>query len=205
MKIVLKTLIAGIVLFLSYAPCSNAARKGKLESIALSYVKDNYKSARKSTLFASQTHQVKLIGKHSVIKVSTADTIPFMNWYVVIDNSGKAKVLSHKNLKEFNGFIKKEALQLKTNSDFYRFIETFTVLACESETLATSSDITDRNNLRSEFKKLRIKIGIKTGRKGLVLLTFYTANTTRTVKMWRLTVNRKGYILKIKKAIVTVD
>lgn len=182
-------------------PSLNAKQDLSLKAVDL--IKKTEKDMKESGLYATEIYDLRLITTNRIYRVSTADTIPFRNWYVVINESGTPMLHSFTKIRQFNSFIKSESMRLRTKKDFYSYMEVFAAIAIQGESLADDNFKLNKEHLKDEFKKIPIKKRVVKTPKGLYRLTFFTTDSTGSVKIWRITITSSGLVRKIKRANIT--
>jgi hypothetical protein len=192
-----------IIIFTSAGVAAKDSRD--YSQAAVFFVDSQYAEARGLTLYAQEITDLKIISRQSVYRVSTAQTIPFLAWVVIVDETGKPFSLSWTNLAEFNRFIAKENLNLKSKSDYTAFTRLFLTVASGGEIFLREGELTDPFMVRDEFRNQKIDFTYEIGNDNLVNLKFFSSNTRGSVKFWELKISRLGKIYKIQKKDVTIN
>jgi len=201
----LKYKIALLIIFIFFIPNKIYAKsKSEIHEAIKESVLENEGESEDIELFVDEYYGLKLIKNNRVFKISSADVIPFKTWYVVLDESDNPLLLSYKRSREFNNFIKKEALKLKKKKDFLNFLKVFIILATSNETILGKSSLYDKTRIKEEHKNLKLSPQIAKGKKGIYRLTFFTINSTGSIKMWQVFIDNKGLIDKVLEKTITL-
>jgi hypothetical protein len=170
--------------------------------IARSYVKRTNKDIKDVSLFSREVYDFKLIRKHRIFKVSSADLIPFRAWYVVLNEANVPFIHSYRNLRAFNKMTAIESMELKTTKDFLDFASFFTATAVPGERYLHKNPVFDRKRLKKDYRNLSIKPRVNKWKKGYYRIIFFTRSATGKLSIWRVYVRANGYVAKaVKKEI----
>ena len=199
-----KSYIAILILFLLIplnAFCKEATNSNHA---VIDFLKSVNKEANNLSLFATAIN-LKLLTKSQVFEISTADTIPLRIWHLVVDKSGGKWILSYNDIEKINKFIIAQDLNLKNKRDYMDYSTLFLTLACDDEKPIDYEKIKDKTNIKDEFKYILINFKFDETQDKSINMTFFSRNSTGSIKMWRLLIKATGEITKLDKTLITYN